>query len=156
MKKAQFVPETISALKAFESFKKGEANFLFVIDEYGGFAGIISVRDLVEEIVGELSAPRPEEKAVTTREDGTWLADGGLNIDDAAKYFALSSLAEEHSDYHTLAGFVLSLAGEVPRTGESFSYRGFRFKVVEMDGNRIDKIVIYPPEDDEKRAPGER
>jgi putative hemolysin len=150
MKKAQFVPETMSALKAFESFKRGEANFLFVIDEYGGFAGIISVRDLVEEIVGELSAPRPEEEVLVAREDGTWLADGSLNIDEAAKRLALPGLAEEHSDYHTLAGFVLSLAGEVPRTGESFTYQGFRFEVADMDGNRIDKILIHPPENDEK------
>ncbi|MDR2159445.1 MAG: hemolysin family protein [Treponema sp.] len=151
IKSVQFVPETISALKAFESFKRGEANFLFVIDEYGGFAGIISVRDLVEEIVGELSASRPEEEAIIAREDGTWLAGGSLNIDDAAKHLSLPGLAEEHSDYHTLAGFVLSLAGEVPRTGESFTYRGFRFKVIEMDGNRIDKIIICPPEGDEEK-----
>jgi putative hemolysin len=150
MKQAQFIPETMSALKAFESFKKGEANFLFVIDEYGGFAGIISIRDLMEEIVGELSAPRPEEDAIIPREDGTWLADGSLNIDEAAKRLALPGLTEEHPDYHTLAGFVLSLAGEVPRTGERFMYRGFRFEVADMDGNRIDKIIIHPPEDAEK------
>jgi putative hemolysin len=150
MKQAQFIPETMSALKAFESFRKGEANFLFVIDEYGGFAGIISVRDLMEEIVGELSAPRPEEDAIVAREDGSWLADGGLNIDEAAKCLALPGLAEEHPDYHTLAGFVLSLAGEVPRTGERFMYQGFRFEVADMDGNRIDKLLIFPPEDDEK------
>ena len=147
MKKAQFVPETMSALKAFESFKRGEANFLFVIDEYGGFAGIISVRDLVEEIVGELSASRPEGEALVAREDGTWLADGSLNIDEAAKRLALPGLAGEHSGYHTLAGFVLSLAGEVPRTGESFIYQGFRFEVADMDGNRIDKLLISPPKD---------
>ncbi|MDR1618869.1 MAG: hemolysin family protein [Treponema sp.] len=151
MKQVQFIPETMSALKAFESFKKGEANFLFVIDEYGGLAGIISIRDLMEEIVGELSTPRPEEEAIIPREDGTWLADGSLNIDDAAKHLALPGLTEEHPDYHTLAGFVLSLAGEVPRTGESFVYQGFRFEVIDMDGNRIDKIVIHPPEDDEKK-----
>jgi putative hemolysin len=150
MKQAQFIPETMSALKAFESFKKGEANFLFVIDEYGGFAGIISIRDLMEEIVGELSAPRPEEAAIIPREDGTWLADGSLNIDEAAKRLALPGLAGEHPDYHTLAGFVLSLAGEVPRTGERFTYQGFRFEVADMDGNRIDKIVVHPPEDAEK------
>lgn len=142
MKKAQFVPETMSALKAFEAFKRGEADFLFVMDEYGGFAGMISVRDLVEEIVGELSAPGPEEDPVIQQEDGAWLADGSLNIDEAAEFLSLPGLASEHADYHTLAGFVLSLAGELPRTGESFVYQGFRFKVVDMDGNRIDKLLI--------------
>jgi putative hemolysin len=148
MQKAQFVPETMSALKAFESFKRGEANFLFVMDEYGGFAGLISVQDLVEEIVGELSAPGPEEDPVIRQEDGAWLVDGSLNIDEAAKLLSLPGLASEHADYHTLAGFVLSLAGELPRTGESFVYQGFRFKVVDMDGNRIDKLLISREESD--------
>jgi putative hemolysin len=148
MKKPQFVPETMPALKTFEAFKRGEANFLFVMDEYGGFAGIISLRDLVEEIVGELSAPVPEEaEEIVKQDDGTWIASGSLNIDDAAKKLSLESLAAEHQDYHTLAGFVLSLAEEVPRPGAVFVYQGFRFKVLTMDGNRIDRVMIYPPED---------
>jgi putative hemolysin len=147
MKKAQFVPETMPALKAFEAFKRGEANFLFVMDEYGGFAGLISLRDLVEEIVGELSAPAPEEEGIVKQDDGTWMASGSINIDDAAKTFSLEGLSTEHQDYHTLAGFVLSLAEEVPRPGAVFEYRGFRFKVLNMDGNRIDRLLIYPPEE---------
>ena len=144
MKKAQFIPETMPALKAFESFKRGEANFLFVMDEYGGFAGILAVRDLVEEIVGELSSSRQNEEPAIQREDGSWLADGSLNIDEAAELLALPGLAAEAADYHTLAGFVLSLAGELPRTGESFVYQGYRFTVLDMDGNRIDKLMIEP------------
>jgi putative hemolysin len=148
MKKAQFVPETMPALKTFEAFKRGEANFLFVMDEYGGFAGLVSLRDLVEEIVGELSVPAPEEaEEIVKQDDGTWAASGSLNIDDAAKSLSLESLAAEHQDYHTLAGFILSLAGEVPRPGASFSYQGFRFVVLEMDGNRIDRVLIHPPEE---------
>ena len=148
MKKAQFVPETMPALKAFESFKRGEANFLFVMDEYGGFAGIISLRDLVEEIVGELAAPRPEEDPLVRQEDGSWLADGSLNIDEAAEMLSLPGLAAAPAGYHTLAGFVLSLAGELPRTGESFVYHGCRFTVVDMDGNRIDKLMIKREEEE--------
>jgi putative hemolysin len=147
MKQAQFVPETMPALKAFEAFKRGEANFLFVMDEYGGFAGLISLRDLVEEIVGELSSPAPEEaEEIVKQDDGTWIASGSLNIDDAAKSLSLESLATEHQDYHTLAGFVLSLAEEVPRPGAVFAYQGFRFRVLAMDGNRIDRVLIHPPE----------
>jgi putative hemolysin len=147
-KKAQFVPETMPALKAFEAFKRGEANFLFVMDEYGGFAGMISLRDLVEEIVGELSVPAPEEeKEIVKQDDGTWIASGSLNIDDAAKSLSLESLSAEHQDYHTLAGFILSLAEEVPRAGASFEYQGFRFVGLEMDGNRINRVKIHPPAD---------
>jgi putative hemolysin len=141
MKKAQFVPETMSALKAFESFKQGEADFLFVMDEYGGLAGIISITALVEEIVGELSAPAAKEEPLAKQEDGSLLADGTMNIDDAAKALSLSGLPED-GDFHTLAGFVLFLAGELPSGGDSFEYKGCSFKVKEMDGNRIDKIVI--------------
>jgi putative hemolysin len=144
MKKAQFVPETMPALKTFEAFTRGEAGFLFVMDEYGGFAGLISLRNLVEEIVGDLAPAGGEE--IVKQDNGTWIASGSLNIDDAAKSLALESLAAEHQDYHTLAGFILSLAGEVPRPGAAFSYQGFRFVVLEMDGNRIDRVMIYPPE----------
>ena len=141
MKKALFAPETMPALKAFELFRQGEANVLFVMDEYGGFTGIVSVRDLMEEIVGELTAAGHEEEPVSRQEDGTWLADGSLNIDDAEELLGLPGLASS-GDYHTLAGFVLSLAGEVPRSGDSFSWQDCRFTVLDMDGNRIGKIAI--------------
>jgi putative hemolysin len=134
----------MSALKAFESFKQGQADFLFVMDEYGGLAGVISIRTLVEEIVGELSAPKTCEEPLSRQADGSLLADGTLNIDDALK--ALSLVLPEEADaageFHTLAGFILYLAGELPGIGDSFDYRGYRFIVKEMDGNRIDKILI--------------
>ena len=141
MKKAQFVPETMTALKAFESFKQGQADFLFVMDEYGGLAGIISIRALVEEIVGELSAPAASDKPLTQLEDGSYLADGTLNIDDAAHAFGLIGLPED-DEFHTLAGFILHLAGELPSVGDSYEYQGYKFRVVDKDGNRIDKLMI--------------
>jgi len=150
MKKAQFVPETMPALKALESFRKGQANFLFVMDEYGGLAGIISSRALVEEIVGELAAPLQKEKSLIRQEDGAWLADGLLNIDEAAEILSLPGLAEGSGSYHTLAGFVLSLAGELPHAGDSFMYQGYRFTVKEMAGNRIDKLLISEAENDKQ------
>jgi len=141
MKKAQFIPQTMSALKAFESFKHSQANFLFVMDEYGGLSGVISLRMLFEEIVGELSASVKKEDPIKKQEDGSWLADGTLNIDDAEEALSLANLREK-GDFQTLAGFVLSLAGELPQAGDSVEYQGYRFTVKEMDGNRIDKILI--------------
>ncbi|WP_461254934.1 hemolysin family protein [Treponema sp. R80B11-R83G3] len=141
MKKAQFVPETMPAIKAFESFKQGQSNFLFVMDEYGGLAGLISITTLVEEIVGELSAPAAKEQPLLRQEDGSFLADGTLNIDDAAKELGLTGFDEE-KDFHTLAGLILNLAGELPHVGDSFNYQGYKFKVIDKDGNRIDKILI--------------
>lgn len=141
MKKAQFIPQTMSALKAFESFKHSQANFLFVMDEYGGLSGVISLKMLFEEIVGELSASVKKEEPIKKQEDGSWLADGTLNIDDAAETLSLANLREK-GDFQTLAGFVLSLAEELPQAGDSVEYKSYRFTVKEMDGNRIDKILI--------------
>ncbi|MDR1058626.1 MAG: hemolysin family protein [Treponema sp.] len=142
MKPPFFIPETMPALKAFEAFKKAEANEVFVMDEYGGFAGILSIRNLIGEIVGELSSPRNREEAIILQEDGAWLADGSLNIDNAAGALGLHGLGGEHGEYHTLAGFILDLAGEIPKTGAFFDYHGFRFRIAGMDGNRIDKVHI--------------
>jgi putative hemolysin len=141
MKKAYFIPETMSALNAFESFRQGQANFLFVMDEYGGLAGVISTRALVEEIVGELSAPVQKERGFVKQEDGSLLVDGTLNIDDAVKLLSLTGI-DEDGDFHTLAGFILNIAGELPRAGDCYEYQGYRFIVKEMDGNRIDKLLV--------------
>jgi putative hemolysin len=146
MKPPYFVPETMPAIKAFEAFKKADADYLFVMDEYGGFAGILTVRNLIEEIVGQLSASKTEGEEILPQEDGSWLADGSVNIDDAARALSLSGLGGEHGDYHTLAGFILDLAGEIPKTGARFDYHGYRFKIVDMDGNRIDKVMISRPQ----------
>jgi putative hemolysin len=143
IRKIPFVPETMSALKAFEAFKRGKTNYLFVMDEYGGFAGLLSVRDLVEEIVGQLSESAPEEEELIPQDDGSWLADGSASIDDAARALELSSLnGEGRQDYHTLAGFILDLAGEIPRPDAKFTYNGYEFKVVSVEGNRIEKVLI--------------
>jgi putative hemolysin len=141
MKKALFAPETMPALKAFETFRRGETSYIFVMDEYGGFAGMVWLQDLMEEIVGELTSPINEEKQAVQLADGSWLIDGSMNTDDAASLLSLPGLADS-GDYHTLAGFVLSLAGELPRAGDSFSYCGYTFTVMDMDGNRIDKVGI--------------
>ncbi|MCL2129518.1 MAG: hemolysin family protein [Treponema sp.] len=142
MRSPYFIPETMSALKAFEAFKNADAICLLVMDEYGGFAGMLTVRSLIEEIVGGLSASSAKEETIVKQEDGSWLADGGVSIDEAAAELELTSLGDEQSEYHTLAGFILYLAGEIPKPGASFDYNGFRFKIINMDGNRIDKIII--------------
>ncbi|MDR1250116.1 MAG: hemolysin family protein [Treponema sp.] len=137
-----FVPETMSSIRAFEAFKRGDSAFLLVIDEYGGFAGALSVQDLMEEIVGELSASASADDAIVARDDGSYLADGSVNIDDIAEMLPVAGFPASPQEYHTLAGFILELAGEIPRTGAVFEQNGYRFTVVDMDGNRIDKVLI--------------
>jgi putative hemolysin len=145
MSPPHFVPETMSSIRAFEAFKRGESDFLFVIDEYGGFAGVLSVRDLIEEIVGEFSASASADDDILAQDDGSYLVDGSVNIDDIAEILPIAGFPGAPQEYHTLAGFILELAGEIPRTGAVFDWNGCRFKVVDMDGNRIDKVLIEPP-----------
>jgi len=142
MRPPYFIPETMSALKAFEAFKKADTSNVFVMDEYGGFAGILTVRNLIEEITGELSVSSRAEETVAKQDDGTWLADGGVSIDDIAGVLELPGLGDDQGDYHTLAGFILYLAGEIPKAGACFDYNGFRFRILGIDGNRIDKVSI--------------
>jgi putative hemolysin len=142
MKKPYFIPETMSALKAFEAFQREEEYYLCVMDEYGGFAGSLRVRNLLEEIVGELTGSDAGDDALIKQEDGTWLADGSVNVDELAETLGLENVGGAAEGYHTLAGFILKLAGDIPKTGESFGWGGYSFKVVDKDGNRIDKVLI--------------
>jgi putative hemolysin len=141
-RKARFIPETMPALKAFEAFKHHNENYICVMDEYGGFAGSLTLRDLLEAIVGELSSSASSEEPVLQQPDGTWLADGNVNIDDLAEKIGLAEAGDERKEYHTLAGYILSMAEEIPKTGAEFARSGFTFKIVDMDGNRIDKVWI--------------
>jgi putative hemolysin len=145
MKNPRFIPETMSALKALEVFKKGGGEVLFVMDEYGGLAGSLSVNDLTEEIIGEFLGAPGDDEELLKQEDGTWLADGTVSIDELARELSFEELLGEHQEYHTLAGFILEIAEKIPKTGDVYQWKGFRFKIVDMDGNRIDKLLIYPP-----------
>ncbi|MDR0597961.1 MAG: hemolysin family protein [Treponema sp.] len=140
----RFVPETMSSIRAFEAFKRGDSAFLLVIDEYGGFAGALSVRDLIEEIVGELSASASSGDDILAQGDGSYLADGSVSIDDIAELLPIAGFPGSPQEYHTLAGFVLELAGEIPQPGAAFERNGYRFTVTDMDGNRINRVLIEP------------
>lgn len=140
MKKPYFIPETMSALKAFEAFR--QETLLMVMDEYSGFVGILSIQDLVAELVGEFSTEAEDKAAILQQDDGSLLVEGGANIDEVADVLGLETLADEHQEYHTLAGFIFNLAGEIPHVGEIFSYNGYQFAILSMDGNRINKVLI--------------
>jgi len=147
MRKPVFIPETMTALKAFEAFKANGVQTLLVLDEYGGMHGLLTQRDLVEEIVGELSLPgRQAEPEIVQRQDGSYLVDGMMNIDGFREFFDLERLLPESRGYHTLAGFILELQGSIPRTGETMEWEGYRFEIVDMDLNRIDKVLVRIPQ----------
>ena len=141
-----YVPESMRALKVLELFKKSGTHIALVVDEYGVTQGLVTITDIVEAIVGDI--PSTEELAdpeVVQREDGSWLLDGLLPIDEFKDLFHLRKLSEgEGINYHTLGGFVVTQLGHIPSAAEYFEWAGMRFEVIDMDGNRIDKVLVVP------------
>lgn len=137
------LPESTTALHALERFRQSGDQMAIVIDEYGGTAGIVTLQDMLTAIVGDLPGPGdiPNPGAVR-RDDGSWLLDGRLPIDDAAELLDLRARpGEDDGIYETLAGFVISLIGNLPIAGDKTSWDGWTFEVVDMDGRRVDKII---------------
>jgi putative hemolysin len=139
-----FVPEGLPALKLLEMFKKSRTHMALVIDEYGGVEGLVTLNDILEDLVGDVaSVDMPEEKQVVQRPDGSWLIDGKLQIDDLKDVLRIPVLPEEESGrYQTLGGLVMLQVGRVPVTGDVFEAVGHRFEVVDMDGKRVDKVLV--------------
>jgi len=115
-----------------------------VIDEYGGVLGLVTLFDVLEAIVGELPASdEPSEPEVVRREDGSYLLDGMLPIDELKDLFDLDDLPEEEKiGYQTLGGFILNQLGHIPNSGQHFQYQNLTFEVVDMDGRRVDKVLV--------------
>lgn len=145
-----FVPESASALRVLELFKREGTHFALVTDEYGGIQGLVTDRDILEAIVGELpSRDEPHEPEVTPREDGSWLVDGLLNIDRLKEILDRDETLpdEESGHYHTVSGFMMTQLGGIPTVGQHFHWKDFRFEVVDMDGRRVDKVLIAKAQD---------
>ncbi len=140
-----FVPESMTASKLLELFKTSPTHMALVIDEYGSLAGLVTMNDILEEIVGDVEPAEPE---AVQRQDGSWLLDGMLPVDDFKELFGISKLPGE-GDYQTLGGFVMMQMGRVPAPGEWFDWDRYRIEVVDMDGNRVDKVLVrvMPPSD---------
>lgn len=145
-----FVPESASALRVLELFKREGTHFALVTDEYGGIQGLVTDRDILEAIVGELpSRDEPHEPEVAVREDGSWLVDGLLNIDRLKEILDMDEALpdEESGRYHTVSGFMMTQLGGIPTVGQHFHWKDFRFEVVDMDGRRVDKVLIARDQD---------
>ena len=139
-----FIPESTNALRILEQFKRTGMEMAVVIDEYGGVMGLVSMNDIIDSIVGDVTSPRDEQEAeAVRREDGSWLFDGLIQIDDLLDHMDIDELPEEsEGSYETLSGFVMAKLGRVPATGDHFEWGGFRFEVVDMDGRRVDKVLV--------------
>lgn len=139
-----FVPESVSGAEILKRFRVAGMAVALVISEYGGIEGMITYSDLMNEIVGEIE---PEEALAVQRADGSWLLDGALPIDEVNDHLPTFAVpADEAGDYQTLAGFVLTRLKHVPKVGEIFEWGEVRFEVVDMDGPRIDKLLVQTVE----------
>lgn len=144
LKPATFVPETISATAAMAELRESPVSMLFVVDEYGDLQGLVTLTDVMEAVVGQQAQSRANvNESIVQREDGSWLVDGSLPLDDLKELLGRDHLpyTEEH-DFHTLAGLLMTHFGAVPKVGSVWRYEDWRLEVVDLDGARIDKVLI--------------
>jgi putative hemolysin len=139
---AVYVPESLTGMKLLEQFRESGVQMVFVVDEYGEILGLITLQDLLEALAGEFKPRDPEDVWAVQREDGSWLLDGLIPIPELKDRLDLKAVPEEEKGrYHTLSGMMMWLIGKVPRTGDITEWQGWRLEVVDLDGNRIDKVM---------------
>jgi len=144
---ALFVPDTLTLLDLLEAFIRSHLHTALVVDEYGDIHGLVTLDDVFEAIVGAWIAGRGagDIPAIVQREDGSWLVDGMLDIHQFKEHFRLAGLPDENGSYfNTVGGFVLQHLGRVPKVGEYFVLGRLRMEIVDMDGNRVDKVLVSP------------
>ncbi len=143
MQQPVFVPETLSGMELLEHFRANATELVFVVDEYGSVQGVITVRDLLEAITGEFSSVGDGEAWAVQRPDGSWLMDGLIPITELKDRLDLRDTPEENRGrYNTLAGMVMLLLGRLPQTADMVEWDGWRFEVVDLDGKRVDKVLV--------------
>ncbi len=139
------VPETMTLDNLIIQFKKEHAQMAIVIDEFGGTAGLITLEDVLEEIIGDVQDEFDEEEEADIKEisENTYIANAMMRIDELAEYFGINEAQFEEDDVETIAGLVVKLLGHIADIGDSVTYEGLTFTVVEIDGARITKLQIY-------------
>ncbi|WP_374040129.1 hemolysin family protein [Massilia sp. IC2-477] len=149
-----YVPETVSAMALLEMFKKNRAELALIVDEYGDIQGMVTLSDVMSALVGDVTVAGEEHDVdAIQRPDGSWLLDGGVSLDRFRDLLdtKLTFPGEDEGAYHTLAGFMLYQLGYIPKPAELVDWEGFRFEVMDMDGNRIDRVLVtrYVPVESE-------
>ena len=138
-----FVPETLSGMELLEHLRASTSELVFVVDEYGAVQGLITERDVLEAITGEFTVPSGEDAWAVKREDGSWLMDGMIPVPEMKDRLELRELPEEdRGRYNTLAGMIMLLLGRLPATADAVEWEGWRFEVVDLDGKRVDKVLV--------------
>lgn len=139
-----FFPETMPALELLETFKKTHSHSGLIVNEYGSLEGIVSLHDIMESIVGDLPLDSTDdEQMAVRRKDGSWLIDGLMQIDSCVELIGLDEISDTDSGaYTTVGGFVMHQLGKIPKAADSFEFRNFVFEVMDMDGHRVDKVLV--------------
>ncbi len=139
-----FVPETLSGMELLGQFRESGAELVFVVDEYGEVQGVITVLDVLEAITGEFTTLAEEDAWAVRREDGSWLLDGLIPVPELKDRLELKDLPDEdRGRYNTLAGMIMLLLGRLPNTADAVEWAGWRFEVVDLDGKRVDKVLVH-------------
>lgn len=140
---AVFVPETLSGMELLEQFRARSTRILLVVDEYGVVQGLMTPMDMLEAITGELQSDTQLDAWATQREDGSWLIDGAMPVPELKARLDIKELPEEdRGRYNTVAGLLMSVCGHLPVTGERIECAGWQFEIVDLDGKRIDKVLV--------------
>jgi len=141
---ALFVPETMTVMKLLEQFKRTHLPMALVVDEFGDVEGLVSMTDVISSIVGDLPMEPGEEPSIVQRADGSWLFDGAIDLDTVLRTLEADSILSEEDrlHYHTLGGLAMFALGRVPKTGDIFERGDYKFEVVDMDGNRVDRVLV--------------
>ncbi|HEX7902655.1 MAG TPA: hemolysin family protein [Chitinophagaceae bacterium] len=143
MQPALFIPENNSPYQVLEKFKQSQIHSAFIVDEYGSILGLLTINDILEALVGDIPQPDMVDYGVVEREDGSFLVDAQIPFYDfLVKFEKTEWMNEGEHDFDTLAGFILHELERIPKTGEKFDWKGFKFEIIDMDGHRIDKVLV--------------
>ncbi|MEI2738430.1 MAG: hemolysin family protein [Chitinophagaceae bacterium] len=143
MQPALFIPENNSPYQVLEKFKESKIHSAFIVDEYGSILGLLTLNDILEAIVGDMPQPDVEDYEIRKRDDGTYLVDGQIPFYDFLTRFEKTEwMNEGEHDFDTLAGFILHELERIPKAGDKLSWKGFKIEVLDMDGHRIDKVMV--------------
>lgn len=140
-----YLPESNRAYQALEKFKEQRVYYGIIVDEYGGVLGVVTMHDIMDALVGDISEDDDSDSEIVKRDDGSFLIDAQIPFDDFIDHFEINLLEADRKElvgFNTLGGFVLHVLEDIPKTGEKFSWKNFEFEVVDMDKSRIDKLLV--------------
>jgi putative hemolysin len=145
LRQASVVPESMRALRALESLQSASSHLAFVVNEHGAIEGIVTVTDILQAVVGLPASEREDEALMVPRDDGSWLVDGLTPAYQLKEALQIRKLPRERDGtYTTAGGFVMTSLGRIPTSGDRFEQDGWSYEVLDMDGNRVDKILVSP------------